>query len=93
MLQNGEKLIDLVHAVKDQVNEMGLSDEMFNCITYHPSQNAQPLMYDSVRSVTKLYASLIENLLPDSPEKTQALVNLQQTMFWANASVARRTNG
>ncbi len=45
--------------------------------------------YDTIRESFKEIATLISEICPESREKTESLVNLEQAMFWANASIAR----
>ncbi len=45
--------------------------------------------YDTIRDNFKEIATLISEICPESREKTESLVNLEQAMFWANASIAR----
>ena len=43
-------------------------------------------------SLAKKLATLIVNACPECRERAVALTNLEQAIFWANASIARREN-
>ena len=52
--------------------------DLENIYTYHAPKNDQPKKYE-----------MIDDLCPDSREKSIANTNLEQTVMWANASIAR----
>ena len=58
--------------------------------TYHPPCGDQLLRYQFIRKVAKDFAIIILSRCPSGPEKVQALINLDQCVMWANASIARR---
>ncbi len=59
--------------------------------TYHPPKGEQPRRYGLIRDEAKALAKIIVELTPDSREQSLALTALEETIFWANASIARRT--
>ncbi|TVX86018.1 DUF7681 family protein [Paenibacillus agilis] len=59
-----------------------------NIFNYHPPKEGQPEKYTEIRNKAKELAYLIEEMCPNSREKSLAITNLQQTTFWANASIA-----
>lgn len=60
-----------------------------NIFCYHPPKNDQQHRYEVIRADAKDMArTLLENC-PDSRERSIALTNLEQAIFWANASIAR----
>ena len=63
-------------------------DQIDNIFTYHPPFGTQQERYVAIRDHAKSLAHLINNLCPESREKSLALTNLQQTVMWANASIA-----
>jgi hypothetical protein len=63
-----------------------------NNFTYHPPIGNQQQRYVELREKAKELAYLIEALCPDSREKSLALTNLEQSVMWANASIARNEN-
>jgi len=62
--------------------------ELEDIFTYHPPFGDQGQKYDRLRSKAKELAFMIESNCPDSREKSLALTSLQQTVMWANASIA-----
>jgi len=60
-----------------------------NNFVYHSPKLGQPEKYQTLRDKSKELAELINDLCPESREKSCAFTNLEQAMFWANASIAR----
>lgn len=60
-----------------------------NNFKYHAPSGEQPQKYIDLRAKGKELAYLIDQLCPNSREKSIALTNLEQAIMWANASVAR----
>lgn len=62
-----------------------------NNFSYHkPGPDDEP-KYHALRARAKNLAKQIIKLCPESREKSLALTNLEQAIFWANASIARNT--
>lgn len=59
-----------------------------NAFTYHRPTTDQQQCYEELRSQAKALALSIQVLCPESREKSLAFTNLQQTVMWANASIA-----
>ena len=59
-----------------------------NTFKYHAPKGDQPQRYEALREKAKELALLIEKSCPDSREKSLAMTTLQQTVMWANASIA-----
>lgn len=57
--------------------------------TYHSPKAGQPERYGMIREQAKLLALLIEAECPGSRERDLAFQNLEQSVMWANASIAR----
>lgn len=57
--------------------------------TYHPPFGDQPQRYVEIRDHAGALAALICSLTPKSREQALALTNLEQTVMWANAAIAR----
>lgn len=57
--------------------------------TYHAPKGDQAERYGRPRSFAKEFALDIEDLCPDSREKSLAITKLEEVVFWANASIAR----
>jgi len=60
-----------------------------NNFTYHPPNDDQIPRYKALRSLGKDLANAINSYTPDSREKSLALTNLEQSIMWANAAIAR----
>lgn len=63
-----------------------------NTFTYHKPTNNQSARYEEIRTDAKSLAQTIQECCPESREKSLALTNLQQTVMWANASIAINEN-
>lgn len=63
--------------------------EIENNFTYHPPKAGQPERYGLMRAKGKELALLIEEICPESRERSLAMTNLEQSVMWANASIAR----
>ncbi len=57
--------------------------------TYHAPKGDQPKRYDTLRTGAKGLARIINNLCPNSREKSLAMTKLEEAIMWANASIAR----
>ena len=64
-------------------------DQIDNNFRYHPPKPGQQVKYERLRAWAKGMAEQINELCPDSREKSLAMTNLEQAVFWANASIAR----
>ena len=60
-----------------------------NNFTYHSPKEGQPEKYEAIRSKGKELAYLIDEVCPNSREKSLAMTKLEEAVMWANASVAR----
>ena len=60
-----------------------------NIFTYHAPKDGQPQKYTALREKAKELAYMIEELCPDSREKSLAITKLEECTMWANASIAR----
>lgn len=66
-----------------------MSEQIENNFKYHAPKEGQPEKYEVIRSNAKNLAYFIDQLCPNSREKSLALTNLEQAVMWANASIAR----
>ena len=57
--------------------------------TYHPPKEGQPRRYENIRDKAKSMAYLIDQVCPESREKSLALTKLEEAVMWANAAIAR----
>ena len=64
-------------------------DKIENAFTYHPPKPGQPEKYQAIRKMGKELAYLIDELVPDSREKSLAQTKLEESVMWANAGIAR----
>lgn len=60
-----------------------------NNFVYHEPTATQAERYVLLRSKAKELADLINETCPESREKSLAFTNLEQSIMWANASIAR----
>ena len=60
-----------------------------NKFTYHAPKPGQPERYEEIRQNCKLTAQLIDQLCPDSREKSLAMTKIEEAVMWANAAIAR----
>ena len=61
-----------------------------NNFVYHAPKQGQPEIYQKLREAAKAYATLICEVCPASRERSIALTELETSVFWANASIARQ---
>lgn len=65
--------------------------DLENRFRYHtPTTDARRQAHETVRNNCLQLATLLDGLLPDGREKSTAITNLEQVMFWANAGLARQ---
>lgn len=60
-----------------------------NRFTYHAPHGTQPERYVRLRTAARDLAHLIVELTPVSREQSLALTKLEESVFFANASIAR----
>ena len=60
-----------------------------NNFMHHPPFGDQSERYQRIREKGKELAELILSATPASREQSLALTQLEQAVFWANASIAR----
>jgi len=65
------------------------SADIVKRFTYHPPKPGQPEKYSEIRGEALAMAQTINNLCPESREKSLAITKLEEAIFWANASIAR----
>lgn len=64
-------------------------EELNKRFTYHAPKGDQPDRYNKLRTIAKSLAEVIMIDTPASREQSLALTNLEQSIMWANAAVAR----
>lgn len=60
-----------------------------NNFKYHAPKEGQAERYVELREKAKELALLIDSQCPNSREKSLALTKLEESVMWANASIAR----
>lgn len=75
---------------KYNIDEQG-KEMLENTFTYHPikSELLQEHRYQEIRNNARKFAELLYQFCPSSRELSLAITNLEQSVFWANASIAR----
>lgn len=63
--------------------------ELENRFSYHSPKEGQPEKYTAIREKAKELAHMIDELCPNSREKSVSMTNLETAVMWANASIAR----
>jgi hypothetical protein len=58
-------------------------------LKYHAPDKYQVPRYNALREAARVYAEAILRDCPDSRERSLALTNLEQSVMWANAAIAR----
>lgn len=66
-----------------------MKDRIENNFTYHSPNESQQERYPKLREKAKELAILICELTPASREQSVALTELETSVFWANAAIAR----
>jgi hypothetical protein len=73
---------------------MTTPEELKNRHAYHPpTSDAVIELHEAVRVHTHTLAHWLNDVLPESREKSQALTDVDNAMLHANAAVARHMNG
>ncbi len=66
-------------------------DEIDNRFNHHPpTSDERANAHRQVRDLCAVLAEGLNVLVPEGREKSLAMTNLEQVMFWANAGVARQ---
>ena len=63
--------------------------DLANRFKYHPPTDGQAERYQDLRDQGYNLALLISRRCPPSRERSLAITNLEQALFWANAAIAR----
>lgn len=66
-----------------------MNPKIENAFTYHAPKDDQPAKYQAIREKAKEMAYLIDEMVPDSREKSLAMTKLEECSMWANAGIAR----
>ena len=63
--------------------------DLISRFTYHAPKGTQTERYKTIRASGLTLANEINELCPDSREKSLAVTKLEEVIMWANASIAR----
>lgn len=63
--------------------------KILNNFTYHKPLETQPERYERIRVNARNLAELFLRNCPPSRERSLAFTKLEESIFWANASIAR----
>lgn len=66
-----------------------LNAKLDNQFKYHIAEGAQPMQFATIRGECLDLARIIVVICPDCEEREQAILRLNEVMFWANAAIAR----
>lgn len=66
-----------------------MKEEIDNRFMYHSPKTGQAELYQDIREKAKELAYLVQSVVPEGREKALAFTNLEQSVFWANAGIAR----
>lgn len=62
--------------------------------SFHPADTEdKQAAHEAIRKACRDLAHTLQEMLPSGREKSLAITNLEQVMFWANAAVARDWKG
>lgn len=74
----------------DERNEDDMTiDDLKNRFSYHEPKGDQADRYEKIRATAAHFAMTVDELCPDSREKSLAMTKLEECVMWANASIAR----
>jgi hypothetical protein len=65
------------------------NSEIGNNYTYHAPKSNQTALYINIREKAKELAYMIDELCPESRERSLAMTKLEEAVMWANAAIAR----
>jgi hypothetical protein len=66
-----------------------MNTKIENAFSYHYPKPGMPEQYKALRDKAKELAYEFERFCPESREKSLAFTKLEESIMWANASIAR----
>lgn len=64
--------------------------DLSNRFGYHPpSTDGVRMNHEAIRDECENLAQFLDALLPECREKSLAMTKIEESMFWANAAIAR----
>lgn len=67
------------------------AEEIENLFTHHPPSPEQVKVYEDLRGMARAFAHFLDEVLPASEEKKDAIKHLDYMVMRANAAIARRS--
>lgn len=64
------------------------NEQLDNWFSYHSPSSDQLVSYAKLRSAAREFAGLINDLVPESADKTAAIRKLRECVMTANAAIA-----
>jgi hypothetical protein len=64
------------------------NEQIENWFTYHPPSKTDLVAYEKLRNAAKVFANAINDICPDSADKTVAIRKVREAVMIANASIA-----
>jgi hypothetical protein len=64
------------------------TEQIENWFTYHPPTRDDQVVYEKLRSFARAFATAINDLCPESADKTAAIRKVREAVMTANAAVA-----
>lgn len=69
-----------------EVNET----ELARRFTHHPPRTPEDVaQHEAVREAGRVFADMLNRVLPEGREKSLAFTHVETAVFWSNASLAR----
>lgn len=68
---------------------MGVQEDIDKAYTYAAPKPDQIPRYQELRAAAKAFAELIAEKCPASRERSLAFTKIEESIMWANASIAR----
>lgn len=65
------------------------SEDLMHRFSYHDPDPNDYNKFEMIRKIALSYATVINEMVPDSMEKDIALIKLEEVVFWSNAGIAR----
>ena len=66
------------------------SADLENRFAYHQPDEEKVRLHETMRASCLVLAKELDELVPEGREKSLAIKNLEDTMMWANAGIARK---
>lgn len=61
-----------------------------NDFAFHRADVQRAILHSEIRDRCRELGELIVNLVPEGREQSTAITKLEESMFWANAGIARK---